>query len=255
MSRDFRNKVAIVTGGSSGIGQAVAEALAAAGALVAVVASNNIEKAAAVSRGITARGGRASPYVADVRDPAALAVLVRDVESAFGGVDLLVNGAGVFFPTPVGETDPAAASSMMDINVLGAWNAVSAATPAMKRRGGGRIVNFSSTAGGIGIAGLALYCASKAAVAMMTRALAAELAPHNIRINAIAPGNTATPMNADVRANPEMSAAMLRMTPSGTAFSDPADICGIVLFLLSDAARSVHGATWLADEGISAAIG
>ena len=90
---------------------------------------------------------------------------------------------------------------------------------------------------------------------MMTRALAAELAPQRIAINAIAPGNTATPMNAEVRANPDAMAAMLRMTPSGTAFTDVADMASIALFLLSDDARAVHGATWLADEGISAAIG
>lgn len=255
MSEEFAGKVAIVTGGSSGIGQAVAEALARAGARVAVVASSSLEKAETVSRAIEAFGGTARPYVADVRDPEVFARLVGEVESAFGGVDLLVNGAGVFFPTPVGKTDTATATELIDINVMGVWNAVSACVPAMKRRGGGRIVNISSTAATIGIKSFALYCASKAAVSMMTRALAAELGPDGIAINAIAPGNTATPMNAQVRASEEASEAMRRMTPSGIAFSDVADIAGIALFLLSDRAGPVHGATWLADEGISAAIG
>lgn len=255
MSKEFASKVAIVTGGSSGIGQAVAEALARAGARVAVVASSSLEKAETVCRVIEASGGTARPYVADVRDPEALATLIGDVEKAFGGLDLLVNGAGVFFPTPVGTTDTATATQLIDINVTGVWNAVNACVPAMKRRGGGRIVNFSSTAATMGVKGFALYCASKAAVAMMTRALAAELAPDGIAINAIAPGNTATPMNAQVRASKEASDAMRRLTPSGIAFSDVADIAGIALFLLSDRARPVHGATWLADEGISAALG
>jgi 3-oxoacyl-[acyl-carrier protein] reductase len=255
MSGNFAGKVAIVTGGSSGIGRAVSEALAREGASVAVVASRDAAKAAAVADAIASAGGIARPFVADVRDPEALARLVEAVEGEFGGLDLLVNGAGVFFPSPVGATDPVTAATLIDINVLGAWHAIGAAVPAMKRRGQGRIVNFSSTAATIGVKGFALYCASKAAVAMMTRALAAELAPDNIAINAIAPGNTATPMNEAVRENAEAREGMRKITPSGTAFSDAADIASIALFLLSDRARPVHGATWLADEGISAAIG
>lgn len=255
MSGEFAGKVAIVTGGSSGIGQAVAEALAAAGAHVAVVASSSLDKAEAVAGAIVANGGSAIGVAADVRDAAAFAALVATVEERFGGVDLLVNAAGVFYPTPVADGDPAASARMIDINVSGLWNAISATVPAMKRRGGGRIVNLASVAAFVGIKGFALYCASKAAVAMMTRALAAELAPDNIAVNAVAPGNTATPMNAGVRADPAMAEGMRQMTPSGNAFSDVADIAGIVLFLLSERARPVHGAVWLADEGISAAIG
>jgi 3-oxoacyl-[acyl-carrier protein] reductase len=255
MSGEFAGKVAIVTGGSSGIGQAVAEALAAGGAHVAVVASSSLDKAEAVANAIVANGGSAIGVAADVRDAAAFAALVAKVEERFGGVDLLVNAAGVFYPTPVADGDPAACARMIDINVSGLWNAISATVPAMKRRGGGRIVNLASVAAFVGIKGFALYCASKAAVAMMTRALAAELAPDNIAVNAVAPGNTATPMNAGVRADPAMAEGMRQMTPSGNAFSDVADIAGIVLFLLSERARPVHGAVWLADEGISAAIG
>lgn len=255
MNIDFTGKVAIVTGGSSGIGQAVAEALAAAGAHVAVVASNSSEKAEAVADGIVDAGGSAIGLAADVRDSGALATLVDTVEKKFGGVDLLVNAAGVFYPTPIADGDHGAAARMIDINVSGLWNAIAAAVPAMRRRGGGRIVNLASVTAVVGIKGFALYCASKAAVAMMTRALAAELAPENIAVNAVAPGNTATPMNAAVRADPEMTEGMRQITPSGTTFSDAGDIAGIILFLLSEQARPVHGATWLADEGISAAIG
>lgn len=252
MNDDFAGKVAIVTGGSSGIGLAVATLLARRGASVALVASSSLAKAEDAAAAI---GGSVAAFVADVRDPDACAALVAAVEARFGGVDLLVNAAGVFFATPVDATDPDDAARMIDINVLGVWNTVGAAVPALARRGGGRIVNIASVAAVTGIRGFALYCASKAAVAMMTRALAAELAPQNVAINAVAPGNTATPMNASVRADPDMADAMRRMTPSGIAFSDANDIAGIVAFLLSDAARPVHGALWSADEGIAAAIG
>lgn len=255
MSGRFSGKVALVTGGSSGIGECTARALAAEGADVAILASSSLEKAQAVASSIVAVGGSARPYQADVRNAEAMNTLMESVEADFGGLDLLVNAAGVFYPTPVSSTDGADAARIIDINVTGLWNSIAAATPLMQRRGGGRIVNCASTAAMIGINSHALYCASKAAVVMMTRALTAELAPLHIAINAVAPGNTATPMNEDVRNNADVMAAMQAMTPSGVAFSDADAIAGIILFLLSNDARAVHGATWLADEGISAAIG
>ena len=251
----FAGKIALVTGGSSGIGQVVAERLAAAGATVAVVASSHVAKAEAVAAAIVASGGTAAAFAADVADAEATQRLVEAVVARFGRLDLLVNAAGLFYPTPAGETPPVDARRLVDVNVMGVWNMIAGAVPAMRSSGGGRIVNIASVAGVVGVRSFALYCASKAAVTMMTRALGAELAPDGIAVNAVAPGNTATPMNAAVRADTAQSDGMRQITPSGNAFSDPADIAEIVLFLLSSRAAPVHGATWLADEGISAALG
>ncbi len=254
----FSGKIAVVTGGSSGIGATIAQQLAIRGARVAVVASSSIDKAGQViaSWGDAAASGR--PYAADVSDSNAVQMLFKQVEADLGGVDLLVNAAGIYLPTPSGETAPAESSRMIDINVKGTWNCIEAAVPLLRRRGGGRILNFASVAGTIGVRQFSLYCATKAAILMMTRALAAELARDGININAIAPGNTSTPMNEPLRSGEgaaERIAAMASITPSGVAFTEPEEMAEIALFMLSDAARPVHGATWVVDEGISAAIG
>ncbi len=251
----FANKVAIVTGGSSGIGQIIAEALADAGARVAVVASSDVKKAQAIADKIVQNGQIAHAFAADVSDPEAVASLFRAVQSEMGDPNILVNAAGVFIPTPAGEESGNAAASMIDINIKGTWNCINAATPIMSATGEGRILNFASVAGLVGVKGFAVYSATKAAIVMMTRSLAADLAPLGIRINAIAPGNTATPMNLAVRQDEDALKWISDTTPSGVPFSDPADIAAIALFMLSDSARPVHGSTWLADEAVSAAIG
>jgi 3-oxoacyl-[acyl-carrier protein] reductase len=253
----FAGKTAVVTGGSQGIGERIAVRLAAEGASVTVVASTSQAKAQAVADGIRADGGRAIGVAADVRDPVAIRGVMDAVVGREARIDLLVNSAGVFFPTPIGTTDPADIDRMVDINLKGPFHAISAAAPHMKAAGGGKIVSIASVAAVMGIGGYALYCATKSGITMMTRALAVELAPAGINVNAIAPGNTATPMNADIRSDPAfapMLAAMTARTPSGRVYSDPDDIAGLALYLLSDDARAMHGSTVLIDEGFSAGI-
>ncbi|MDA5194401.1 SDR family NAD(P)-dependent oxidoreductase [Govanella unica] len=255
---DFTGKIALVTGGSSGIGATIAEALGARGATVAVVASSNPAKAATVVDAITKAGGTARAYAVDVRDDVAVAKLFETVTADFGGLDILVNAAGVFLPSPIGETARDSLDKMIDINIKGTWNCLQAATPILKARGGGKVLNFASVAGTIGVKGFALYSASKAAIVMLTRTAGADLAPFGINVNAVAPGNTETPMNEAMRNAPEMADmldGMKRMTPSGVTFSKPQEIAAAALYLLSDAARPVFGSTLVIDEGISAAIG
>lgn len=252
----LKNKVAVVTGGSSGIGAAVSEALAREGAAVAVVASRDAAKASRVVERIASAGGRAQAFAADVRSTESVEALFRQVDAAFGGVDILINAAGVYYATPVAETSDADVSNMIDINFKGAWNCISAAVPRLKARGGGRIVNFSSVAAYLGLGGFSIYCATKSAITMLTRSLACELARFDINVNAIAPGNTATPMNEPFRTDPasrEYLAAMTKVTPSRVTFSDPAEIADAVVFIVTRG-RAMHGSTLLIDEGLAAGL-
>lgn len=251
----LQGKVALVTGGSQGIGKAVATTLAGVGARVAVMASGSVDKAAAVASHLVATGGESRGYAADVRDAKAMEAIASQVEVDFGRIDILVNCAGVFYPTPVGATSDADFSRMVDINLKGVWNSISAVAPGMKRRRYGKIVNFASVCGVMGFGSFATYCATKAAIIALTKTLVFELAPHNINVNAIGPGNTATPINEYIRTDPaykEVLAEIVVSTPSGKAYSSAEDIARIALFLASDAARAMHGSFILADEGYSA---
>jgi 3-oxoacyl-[acyl-carrier protein] reductase len=250
-------QVAVVTGGSGGIGEAAALRLAKDGYRVAVVASSRVERAEAVAEAIRAQGGVATGFACDVRDPAACNALVEAVIERYGRVDTLVNCAGVFIPTPVGAAKQADVQQMIDINLLGTWNMINSVIPSLKAAGAGKIVNVASIAGVTGMGTYAIYCATKAGIVMLTRSLACELGRSNINVNCVAPGNTATPMNDDIRNDPAKAAIkdlMISRTPSPRAYSDPEDIAGLIAFLASDAARAMHGSCLVMDEGITAGI-
>ena len=253
----LEGKTALVTGGSSGIGEAIARRFAAEGARAAVVGSSDLAKAARVAEQIEADGGRAQGFVADVRDVGSVKALVRDVAAAFGRIDILVNSAGIFEPTPIGETSEAQYDTTMDINVKGTFFAINEVAPVMIAQGGGKIVNLSSVTGVMGFKTFSVYCASKAAINYLTRALALELSPHNIAVNAILPGNTATPMNVKIRTEPEfkeMLDGMSAVTPSTRTYSEADDMASAALFLCSDDGRAAHGSLMLLDEGISCGL-
>ncbi len=253
----FDGRVALVTGGSQGIGEATALRLAAQGANVVVVASSSLDKAAAVVARLPGSAGRHLAASCDVRDAASVNKLADDATRRYGRIDILVNAAGVFYPTPAGATRDEEFDRMVDVNLTGAWNLINAVAPGMKERKYGRIVNIASVAGVMGIGNYAVYCATKAGLIMMTRALANELAPHGIGVNCVAPGNTATPMNEDIRTKPELKPfldAMAARTPSGHTYSSADDIVNVIAFLASDEARAMHGSCVIADEGFSAGI-
>ena len=247
-------KVVVVTGGSGGIGEAVALRLSRDGYRVAVVASSSVDKAEKVAAAIRAEGGDAIGFACDVRDAQACQSLTDNVLKTFGKINTLVNAAGVFKPTPAGSAELQHVNQMIDINLRGTWNVINSVVPTLKAAGAGKIINIASVAGLTGFGTYAIYCATKAGIVMMTRALACELGRENINVNCVAPGNTATGMNDDIRNEPAMQGLrdfMAARTPSTRTFSEPQDIAGAISFLASDSARAMHGSCLLMDEGIS----
>ena len=248
----LKNKIALVTGGSSGIGAEICAAFAKEGAKVAVVASRDVGKAQKVVDPILADGGTAQAFVCNVSDTAQIETLVAEVTAAFGLIDILVNGAGVFYPTKLGETPEADFDDIVDSCLKGAFFMCNAVGPGMAERGAGKIINFGSAAGIQGRSSYIVYGAAKAGVMQMTRSLACALAPQGINVNCIAPGNTATPMNENVRtedAYAETREIIKARALSGRGFSDPKEVAAMALFLVSDSARPMHGETVVMDEG------
>ncbi len=239
-------KVAVVTGGAQGIGRALAERLVREGAKVAIA---DLEGAAEAARAI---GPSALGVTADVTSEADLARMVAETRDAFGGIDVLVNNAALFSTLalrPFEEIPPEEWRRVMEVNTLGVFLACRACVPEMKRRGGGRIINLASGAPLKGIPWMLHYVASKGAVIALTRALARELGPHNITVNALAPGLT---LSAGVLANPAHLEKLRDVVLKSRAIQrdeHPSDLGGAATFLASDDAAFMTGQTVVVDGG------
>jgi NAD(P)-dependent dehydrogenase (short-subunit alcohol dehydrogenase family) len=242
-------KIAIVTGGAKGIGYAIAAALVARGAAIVVAEVAGAEAAASRLR---AEGARAEGFAGDVsleRDTLAMAELARE---AFGGIDILVNNAGIYSslkPKPFEEIDPAEWRRVMEVNTLGVFLCARAVLPGMKARGGGRIINISSGVAFKGNPYMAHYVASKGAVVSLTRALATELARHQVLVNSVAPGFT---LSDGVIANPDLIAAVKEPSLRGRVLArdmTPADLVGAVAFFAGPDASFITGQTLVVDGG------
>jgi 3-oxoacyl-[acyl-carrier protein] reductase len=241
-------RTALITGATSGIGEAIALALAAAGAHVAISGRDTARGAAAVAR-IEAAGGRGAFLAADLAGPYdALRAFAADAVDTLGGrLDVLVNNAGIY-PVTVTESLPDAdLDAMLAVNVRAPHVLVAALAPAMADRGSGVIVTIGSWMASLGSPFGALYTATKAAAEQLTRSWAAEYGPRGVRVNAVAPGVTATPGNAHAA---DALVRMTRATPAGVPVQ-PRDIAAAVTFLATDDARMIHGTTLYVDGGIT----
>lgn len=233
--------MAIVTGGSQGIGAAVAVRMAAEGAKVAVVNNSHPERGDEVVARIEKHGHQAFAVQANLAHVGEVEAMVAKVREKFGAIDILVNNAAVFIPQPLEETDEDTWDLMLDVNLKAAFFAAKAVVGDMKAQRNGKIINVSSIAGFGGFPNSAAYCASKGGLNLLTKALCLELAEWGINVNGVAPGNVATPMNQALRDDPVHCANMEQRTPTGQAFLDPIDLVGCTVFLASDDAAQVHG--------------
>lgn len=246
-------KVAIVTGGSQGIGKAVAKGYAREGAKVAVVNAGNVERGQEVAKEIEADGGTACAIRADVTKKADVDALVREVVDRFGGVDILFHGAGVMINKPVEEYTEEDWDRTIDVNLKGSFLTAQAVIPLMKEKGSGKIIMIASIAGTRAFPNSVPYCASKGGVLMIVKALAAEIAKDGINVNAISPGNTATPLNQHLQDDPEFVKLLESKTPTGRAYISTDEMAGAAIFLASDDAKAVHGLDLIVDDGWAAA--
>jgi 3-oxoacyl-[acyl-carrier protein] reductase len=243
---DKTSKVAIVTGASRGIGAAIAERLAADGFTVVINYSASAEPAETLVNEIEARGGRALAAKADVSDAGAVRGMFEAAERAFGGVDVLVNNAGIMMLAKIADSDDALFDRQIAVNLKGSFNGMREA--ARRLRDGGRIVNFSTSVVGTKLETYSVYAATKSAVETMTAILSKELRGRNITVNAIAPGPVATDLFLTGK-SPELVERMAKMSPM-ERIGTPEDIASVVAFLAGPDGGWINGQVLRANGGL-----
>jgi NAD(P)-dependent dehydrogenase (short-subunit alcohol dehydrogenase family) len=264
MTDEFRGKVAIVTGGAAGIGLATAEKLAREGASV-VICSDREDQAQQAAGGLREEGPEVRGMRGDVTSSADMKALVDFTVETYGGVDVLVNSAGVQRYGTVTETEEDVWDEVLDVNLKGIYLAARHAIPEMRGRGGGAIVNVSSVQAIASQTGVAAYTASKGGINALTRAMALDHAEENIRVNAVCPGSVDTPMlrwAADLFKGENTVEATVeatvedwgRMHPLGRV-ARPEEVAEVICFLAGPRASFVTGADYMVDGGLLAALG
>ncbi len=240
----LQGKTALVTGATSGIGQAIAEAFAHEGAQV-VITGRNEQRGKAVVETIQAAGGSATFIAADLASKTEIDRLVRETHKALGRVDILVNDAGVFPFAPTAQTDEATFDAAITLNVKTPFYLTAALAPEMAERKSGKIINITTMVAHFGMSGMALYGATKAALTLLTKAWAAEFGPSGVNVNAISPGPTRTPGTAVMGEGLDQMASTV---PAGRAAS-PNEIAAAAVYLASNESDFVHGITLPVDGG------
>jgi 3-oxoacyl-[acyl-carrier protein] reductase len=249
MSGIFKGQVALVSGGTRGIGLATARKFASEGSSVVVCGSNqqNVDKATAH---LKATGVKAVGVTCDVANPTEIDTMFTEIERGFGRLDICVITAGICPWTMIDDITEDEFNKTMDINVKGLFLVSQKAGRMIKEQGKGSIIHVGSMAGLCADpeGGLASYCASKGAVHLLTKSFAAEFGPAGVRVNGIAPGWIATDMNAQVRADKELMAKYTKLIPLGR-FGQPEEVAELAAFLASDEASFVNGAIVVIDGG------
>ena len=248
---DLTDKVAIVTGGSKGLGLAMAAGLASAGASLMLVNRNAVDGKRAAEELSREFGVKATSFSADIASAEQTEAMAQVAMDAFGRIDILINSAGINIRGAIDELSPDEFDQVMNINVKGTWLCSRAVTPHMKKAGQGRIINLASTLGLVGLANRTPYASSKGAVVQMTRALALELAPFNINVNAICPGPFLTEMNLPIADTEEGKKFVVGATALGR-WGELREIQGAAIFLASDAGSYMIGSMLTVDGGWTA---
>jgi NAD(P)-dependent dehydrogenase (short-subunit alcohol dehydrogenase family) len=251
MEIKLTGKRALVTGANSGIGEVIALALADAGAKVAVNYVVNPEAAQAVAGKVRDKTGDTLALEADVGNAEQVAQMFEAIDFAWGGLDVLVNNAGIDGPRAYGwESDPTAWRRVIEINLLGAFHCSREALRRMVAQTSGVILNLTSVHEAIPWSGYSAYTAAKAGASMLTRTLAQEAAPHGVRVLAIAPGAIQTPINQAVWSDPQGLSDLIRKIPIGR-LGQREEIAQMAVFLVSEAASYVTGTTVFVDGGMT----
>ncbi|MFC4874678.1 SDR family NAD(P)-dependent oxidoreductase [Negadavirga shengliensis] len=248
---DLSGKAAIITGGSKGLGLAMAAGLASAGAKVMLVNRNAAQGAKAAQEISSDFKTEAISFGADITKKEETEAMAKHAMAAFGRIDILINSAGINIRGPIDEVTPEEFDQVMDVNVNGTWLCCRAVTPYMKAQKRGSIINLASTLGLVGLANRTPYTASKGAVVQMTRALGLELAPFNINVNAICPGPFLTEMNIPI-ANTDEAKNFIVGATALARWGELREIQGAAIFLASEAASYMVGAMLTVDGGWTA---
>ena len=248
---DLSGKAAIITGGSKGLGLAMAAGLASAGANIMLV-NRNADEGIQAAKDLSADyGTKVTSFAADITDVQQTEAMAAAAMNAFGRIDILINSAGINIRGAIDEITPEDFSKVMQVNVNGTWLCSRAVVPFMKKNGSGKIINLASTLGLVGLANRTPYASSKGAVVQMTRALALELAPFNINVNAICPGPFLTDMNLPIAETEEGKKFVVGATALGR-WAKLQEIQGAAIFLASDAASYMVGSMLTVDGGWTA---